>query len=234
MNRFYGNASGRFQSPDPGEPRWKRPATLNRYVYTADDPINYTDPTGKIMAEDGPMIDGGGGGGWDPCEGQGIRRSIVCIVTLGAIGARPGGPTPPECPLVGLTATNYKPESTRTHAIFTQAMATALDKALATLAKQDITVLITTGFRTKAENDRLKNSAKDSWHLVGGAVDVNTLDGNFEKIKKAMEDAGLTWGGDPTRGGATENHHLQLEPWGQHPAEEQIKACDREHPGGKL
>ena len=62
---------------------------------------------------------------------------------------------PGLCPLVGLTATNYTLQSDRTHAIFTQAMASELDAALGILARQNITVQINFGFRTIAENATL-------------------------------------------------------------------------------
>jgi hypothetical protein len=41
------NSYGRFQSLDQGEPELENPQSLNRYAYTGNDPINYTDPTGK-------------------------------------------------------------------------------------------------------------------------------------------------------------------------------------------
>ncbi len=46
--RYYGNALGRFVTPDPlmnsGQP-WN-PQTWNRYTYTLNNPLRYTDPTG--------------------------------------------------------------------------------------------------------------------------------------------------------------------------------------------
>ncbi len=47
MARFYGNNYGRFNSPDRGDPELENPQTWNRYVYTGNDPINYTDATGE-------------------------------------------------------------------------------------------------------------------------------------------------------------------------------------------
>jgi RHS repeat-associated protein len=48
MNRQYRSTTGRYSRPDPlpGSPR--HPQTYNRYSYTANDPINYIDPSGLL------------------------------------------------------------------------------------------------------------------------------------------------------------------------------------------
>jgi RHS repeat-associated protein len=46
--RFYDPESGRFLSPDPTEGLDTTPATLNPYLYTRNNPVNSTDPTGKL------------------------------------------------------------------------------------------------------------------------------------------------------------------------------------------
>jgi RHS repeat-associated protein len=51
MNRYFANTTGRFQSPDKGGINIGVPASLNRYVYAVNDPIKYTDPTGRRPAE---------------------------------------------------------------------------------------------------------------------------------------------------------------------------------------
>jgi len=63
--RYYDPASGRFIGEDPAPARAYQPATLNRYVYSLNNPVNLLDPTGRevgVMAWDTGM-DGGGGGG---------------------------------------------------------------------------------------------------------------------------------------------------------------------------
>jgi RHS repeat-associated protein len=47
LARYYVNLKGRFSSPDPliGSPG--NPQSWNRYAYTANDPINSTDPSGQ-------------------------------------------------------------------------------------------------------------------------------------------------------------------------------------------
>jgi uncharacterized protein YcbK (DUF882 family) len=109
-------------------------------------------------------------------------------------------------------------------------MASALDKALAILAKEDptIKVQINFGFRTISENAALRpRGAPDSLHLVGEAVDIH-FDKNWDVIQKAMHDAGLY------QGTGTEAHHFQVYPWGDHrdTTPQQIQACTREHPNG--
>src|SRR5947209_7201919 len=48
INRYSSNANGRFMSADKGKAKLYRPVTWNRYVYSVDDPINFTDPNGNI------------------------------------------------------------------------------------------------------------------------------------------------------------------------------------------
>ncbi len=50
MNRYFANTNGRFQSVDSGPLYLRRPATLNRYVYAMDDPINQIDAKGLSAA----------------------------------------------------------------------------------------------------------------------------------------------------------------------------------------
>src|SRR5437016_8381908 len=47
MNRYYGNSDGRMRSPDKGSATTFLPLSLNRYVYSMDDPINHADPDGN-------------------------------------------------------------------------------------------------------------------------------------------------------------------------------------------
>jgi len=48
MARMYANIGGRFTSPDQGSISVKIPGSLNRYAYSASDPINLGDPTGNF------------------------------------------------------------------------------------------------------------------------------------------------------------------------------------------
>ncbi len=50
VNRQYHAATGRFLRPDPVTGNATDPQTLNRYAYTANDPINLVDPTGLDVA----------------------------------------------------------------------------------------------------------------------------------------------------------------------------------------
>jgi hypothetical protein len=45
--RWYELESGRFISPDPIIPDFQNPQSLHLYIYSLDNPINYTDPSGK-------------------------------------------------------------------------------------------------------------------------------------------------------------------------------------------
>ena len=89
--------------------------------------------------------------------------------------------------------------------------------------------MITSGFRTAADQLRMRNGASGpnpaavtSLHQVGLAVDLNTQGGNFAAIRGAMTHQGLTWGGafrtpDPV--------HFQGPPAGTRPDPGKVKAC---------
>lgn len=207
----------------------------------------------ECLADGGPCVPpayADGGGGVNPCDpfeqswalgfGGGLNGPVdlACFLSVApAAGVSTiGDASGPECPLEGLTG-NFKPDPNSKnpiHAIFAPAMAAALDKAIASLNKQGIVPMITSGFRTKTENDSNRNSpngnSRVSNHLVGMAIDVNTKDGSFAAIKAAFEGAGLTWGGTF---GHPDRPHFQLPAANHNPSAEQIAACDREHPGGR-
>jgi len=55
-DRYFANNLGRMQSVDSGPMELFDPRSLNRYVYTMNDPVNYTDPSGAIAEPTGPRI----------------------------------------------------------------------------------------------------------------------------------------------------------------------------------
>jgi RHS repeat-associated protein len=259
MDRYYGNTSGRFESPDTGAPRWKIPTTLNRYLYTADDPINYTDPTGKIMAEEGPLLEGSGGGSF-PCSGIGFLSTIECIAEAVAAAIRNHPERNAECPLVGASG-NYttNPNSPwPVHDIWEPNTAAALGQAIEAMNSLGIIPQINEGFRTRAEQIRVNSGASgrnpsaapgQSWHEIGTAADIQLhrgADGQWDATSQTIIDlmtkAGFTWGGTFT---PKDNIHFQL--GGAHtvstpngpiirsgaPPPGQVAACEREHPNGR-
>lgn len=46
--RYNSSAQGRFLSPDPLNGTLANPQSWNRYLYTLDNPVNFTDPTGML------------------------------------------------------------------------------------------------------------------------------------------------------------------------------------------
>ena len=50
--RYYDQAVGRFASMDTWKGRMQDPVTLNKYLYAANDPILYIDPTGNSLPLD--------------------------------------------------------------------------------------------------------------------------------------------------------------------------------------
>jgi RHS repeat-associated protein len=131
----------------------------------------------------------------------------------------------PLCPLVspvGKVNTNSN-NSIPVNVLFAPQMAGDLSEAISVLSGEGITLTITTGFRTVSENASV-GGAPNSNHLVGEAVDVNTITPDFSKIQAAMKAAGLY------EGTGKEAHHFQLTPWGTSPSPSQIAACSLEHP----
>ena len=62
INRYY-DAGTRFLHVDPAKMTavsLRVPQTLNLYVYVANDPINYIDPTGLGDGDIGPLVNVGG------------------------------------------------------------------------------------------------------------------------------------------------------------------------------
>src|SRR6185369_13021141 len=54
--RNYDPAIGRFMTQDQHEGSLQEPASLNKYVYVQNDPVNMTDPTGLYGWEEGTAI----------------------------------------------------------------------------------------------------------------------------------------------------------------------------------
>ena len=49
-SRWYDPASGRFNTKDSWQGDYNRPLSLNRWMYTEGNPVNYTDPSGHDIA----------------------------------------------------------------------------------------------------------------------------------------------------------------------------------------
>jgi hypothetical protein len=54
--RYYNPATGRFLSMDPDAGLASDPATLHRYVFTRNNPINMADPTGEADIAENVII----------------------------------------------------------------------------------------------------------------------------------------------------------------------------------
>ena len=81
--RMYNSTRGRFMVPDPigqGAIDKKRPKSLNRYSYTENDPVNFSDPGGTLLAPpEGP--------GFSPCSsGVGTLAGAIAGFTVSGQG----------------------------------------------------------------------------------------------------------------------------------------------------
>jgi RHS repeat-associated protein len=50
--RYYNHEQGRFISHDPVEGSMNLPISLNRYAYADNNPVNKTDPSGRVVCSD--------------------------------------------------------------------------------------------------------------------------------------------------------------------------------------
>ncbi|MGD9562999.1 MAG: RHS repeat-associated core domain-containing protein [Pyrinomonadaceae bacterium] len=86
--RMYQNKHGRFTAVDPllASASATNPQTFNRYTYTGNNPINYTDPSGlswclsnegepRFTGEGKPCPKDEGGITWENVDGQKLRRT---------------------------------------------------------------------------------------------------------------------------------------------------------------
>jgi D-alanyl-D-alanine dipeptidase len=115
-------------------------------------------------------------------------------------------------------------------ALFQPQMASGLTHAFSYLNSQGITPTINSGYRSQADQIRMRNGASGpnpapvvSWHQVGMAVDINgTSSSSFPTIIGAMGAQGLTWGGTFSR---RDPLHFQLAPAGTKPSAAMVTAC---------
>ena len=106
MNRYYSTGYGRFLTVDPfgGSARAVTPGTWNRYTYSANDPVNLSDPTGALAPDPPPPDDGGSGSGawdgpWTDCEASSQWNSIFADDPI--FGWNTFGPDPFGIPACG-------------------------------------------------------------------------------------------------------------------------------------
>ena len=102
--RQYSSTQGRWMSPDPydGSYNLGNPQSLNRYVYSLNNPLGFIDPSGLLAAcewDDGTWDDepGDGGATQSECKGQGGTWVVVnedTIVTVNGNGDGGGGEVP--------------------------------------------------------------------------------------------------------------------------------------------
>ena len=92
--RYYGNAQGRFMTPDPytNSGRLKDPGSWNRYAYTRGDPVNRFDPAGtddcgsdwwEDASLSGPCESLAQSNGGDPFSG--LSWSTIFTIVSGAL-----------------------------------------------------------------------------------------------------------------------------------------------------
>ncbi|MDQ3802537.1 MAG: hypothetical protein M3416_01585 [Acidobacteriota bacterium] len=101
MMRRYSRSQARFEQPDPydGSYSLADPQSFNRYSYTQNDPVNFTDPSGLMM---GPCYFIGVGGtfeeGWGWCDLDAPRGPGGPLIN-DRPGGGGGGETSPQNPI---------------------------------------------------------------------------------------------------------------------------------------
>jgi RHS repeat-associated protein len=66
--RYYNMLTGRFETMDPAAGKITDPRTLHKYIYSANNPVNASDPTGRDIFEEGSFF-----------------KSLVATITVAAI-----------------------------------------------------------------------------------------------------------------------------------------------------
>ncbi len=244
--RKYENLSGRWTSPDPytGSASIADPQSFHRYNYTQNDPVNFVDPSGLESSWNCQWTDHG----WD-CGGVGVvtvRTSWAdeisadtggppefgSIIWRGGDPLGPGGsphpaPTPSRQTNCGVNPllvpldsdTKIALLNTNVHPLFAPDFAKAFSGVVRELNALGITPMVTSGFRTPADQTRMRQggsgsnpAATVSFHQSGWAVDVNTLTSDFSSIRRTFEKDGFSWGGNfrpkPDR------PHFEMNPFG--------------------
>ena len=131
--RSYVNRLGRFYSPDPVDGNPASPQTLGLYAYVTDEPIDFTDPDGRLES---PTCGSGGrdpgnpfgtppffpGGGfpwpiWWPGGGGSVGPTPPFFPTSGD-GGGVGGATSDPRHLFGITVEHFLCTSLHAHPIF--------------------------------------------------------------------------------------------------------------------
>jgi len=161
----------------------------------------------------------------------------------------PGAPPPPmvgyspfpppaaaaaRCPLVPL---NLKPGSVAGNGAdlrFSPAFADVVSRAADTLNQQGIRLEVNEGFRTAADQWRMRHggsgknpAAEYSDHQLGNAVDINgTKLSSFPLVIRAFEQAGARWGGDYR--GQKDRPHFYIRPVRANAIN--TAECERENP----
>ena len=235
--RAYAPELGRFLQTDP----IGYAAGANIYAYVGGDPVNLVDPLGTLWMllptgeEDCilsvTMVDGveigrtisqchpvynvvwiaeNGSSSWMNVAGGRARNSddrVQCFL-FRPIGEYDVG-------------TNARP-------IFQPQVSAALTLAFARLNQRGIRPMITSGYRTEADQQRMRSGGSGrnpaarglSLHQTGEAVDLNTLDGNFAVIKTVMISSGFTWLGN------FDKPHFQYPARGVRPDPAMAAACE--------
>lgn len=243
--RWYDPQAGRFIQDDP----LGVDGSLNLYGFAGDDPINGSDPSGMdptcswvstvaaVSADDRTLV---------PVVTVDCRESDGGNPNPSSRGnntAGPAGPAGPSGsttlstrPACRLTAPNGRYRVSRADARFEPSTAAAISAGLATLNRQGIIPVITSGYRSPEQQAALVANANGSsiltpapvtWHSVGRAVDFgpNSNVGHSAAIRSAMAGAGLVWGGT-FRHPAPDPRHYQSEPAGTSPSAAMVQACE--------
>jgi RHS repeat-associated protein len=234
------------------------PQSWNRYAYVLGNPLTNTDSLGLCSASDNPPCYSTTGtgqmpaytlsfsscaqfvmffnltnfpGGGNPCaalSGFLGGASLAFLVDQQSTGGDSAAANNHTCQL-DAPGGNYNVGQNAV-ALFQPEMASALTGAFNFLNSHGITPLINSGYRSPADQMRMRNGASGpnpaaivSWHQAGMAVDINgTTSSSFPTIISAMQAQGLTWGGTFSH---RDPPHFQLPRAGTSPTAAMVNAC---------
>jgi RHS repeat-associated protein len=201
--RFYSASNGKFLSVDPGRD-WdkKKPQSWNMYSYVRNNPVNTTDPNGRVGIT------------------SGIGLFVMTYQAVSYIQAATMGPPTP--PLLGLASDVIVDFGARAHPYFAPEVARKLNTAIRQLNGIGIYPKINQAYRTEDDQQRMRDGASGSnpaaagtsLHQTGYAVDFNgTKSAEFTNIKSVMKLNGFSWGGNFN--GKKDPPHFYINPFGR-------------------
>ncbi len=205
--RYNSSSLGRFMTPDALQGTIANPQTLNRFVYVADNPLRFTDPTGMFLCACGASGDLSWNGG-----GNGLAQGHHSLTGTGNAGSQKKNNNKPP------------PKSKKAHKQNTLHYKKGVPPASPALGRMLGCTQSCTGFQLTVtsttdeviRHGRVVAHGPNTPHGRGEAADVRELPGTGGAILTCASVCGAKFGLDegrhPSHGWVAPHVHLQITP----------------------